>query len=253
MARISYVRDLERTILKALQGGGKPLSKFRFYWNVAGRCLDPQFVTLYGRDYADRNPIRPRQARLLEMHTKCRKCATCLRERQTMWKFRGVEEYGMASRTWFGTLTWAPEHRFVLEANSRVRLAKAGTDFDGLTASEQLIELAKSAGRELTLMVKRIRKNTRAPLRYLMVTELHKDGFPHHHMLLHEIDPASPIKWADLSSEWRFGFEKWKLATAEDVGYVTKYLVKTRGIVRVRASLAYGRGAPVESARPDAV
>lgn len=221
---------------------------FRFSWNIAPHCESPQLVILEGRDYADRTYTgRPRQSRLLELTTKCRKCATCLRERQNMWTFRGVEEYGMAARTWFGTLTWAPEYRYVLEAQTRSRLKRGGTDFDGLAASEQFGELAKSAGRELTLYVKRIRKESGSPLRYLMVTELHQDGFPHHHVLLHETDPDKPVRKELLDRQWSGGFTKWRLAKPDKVWYVTKYLSKERGTVRVRASLAYGRGAPVES------
>lgn len=225
-------------------------SLFRYSWNVAGRCANPQIVTLYGRDYADRSRIgRPRQSRLLEISTKCRNCASCLKERRTMWQFRGIEEYGMSARTWFGTMTWSPEHRYVLEAQTRTRLTSGGTDFDRLPEGEKFDELAKSAGAHLTRMLKRIRSESEAPLRYLLVTEFHKSGFPHHHMLLHEVEPDKPVRKELLHRQWSYGFSSWKLADKDSVSYVTKYLLKARVGVRVRASLAYGRGAPAECAR----
>jgi hypothetical protein len=71
------------------------------------------------------------------------------------------------------------------------------------------------------------------------VAERHKTGAPHLHVLVHEVSPV-PVRWADLSGCWHWGFSKWNPADAKAVGYVVKYLTKQVD-ARVRASLRYGR------------
>ena len=60
-------------------------------------------------------------------------------------------------------------------------------DFDTLSDGEQFRLIHNEIGKEFTLYFKKLRKaakNTR--LRYLLVAEAHKDGFPHYHAFLHE-------------------------------------------------------------------
>ena len=246
MPKIRYIGDLRKTIAKALANGGRQHSLFHYSWNVAGKCTNSVTVELYAREYADMAPLKPRKAAMLTLETKCRKCKQCLRERQSLWAWRGVEEWQMSSRSWMGSLTWHPDRLFVLVSMTRLRLARGGTDYDTLSKEEQFEELHKTAGAELTLFLKRLRKLSNAPLRYLLVTELHKSGVPHHHMLLHEVSPEKPVRKAFLEDLWTHnGFSHWRLVTDKRAAiYVTKYLNKAK-LARVRASLRYGEGGAV--------
>lgn len=94
--------------------------------------------------------------------------------------------------------------------------------------------------REFTLFFKRLRKVTGAKIRYLLVAEQHKDGWPHYHALLHEKGVA--VTKRQLEHEWRLGFTQFKLVPLDDphvAGYVTKYIAK-QALARIRASLRYG-------------
>ena len=52
----------------------------------------------------------------------------------------------------------------------------SASDFDALASAEQFRLLAQVSGADLTLWLKRVRKISRAPLRYLAVAERHKSG-----------------------------------------------------------------------------
>lgn len=148
----------------------------------------------------------------------------------------------MAERTWFGTLTLRPERQqFVLD-NARMKLARQGLDFDGLSEVEQFRLRHEFVSLELTRWLKRVRKNSEAPLRFCLVAEAHKSGAPHYHVLVHESDPARPVRKSVLCEAWTWGFTRWKLVEDQRAaGYVTKYLSKS-ALARVRASLKYGTG-----------
>ena len=179
------------------------------------------------------------------MQARCRRCGNCLQHRRNLWTARARDEIRGSSRTWFGTLTVNPEHRMRLYAlavrSTYDRRSEAWTD---LSATDQFQAIAKSLSRDVTLWLKRVRKISGVPLRYLLVTEAHKDGFPHLHILLHEPTDAK-VRKAMLESQWRSGFSHWRLVDANDERaalYVCKYLAKD-ALTRVRASSRYGRGA----------
>lgn len=238
-----HIGNLRRLIVKALLNGGKAKSFFRFEWNVAGRCTDPQLITLEGREYIDRVLINPRHPQSLELTTKCRRCANCLWERQMSWSQRAMREYEMASRTWFGTLTLAPGQHHIMLARASTRLRKGGTSIERLGIVENFEEHAREVGRELTKYFKRLRKNYGASITYLAVTEPHKTGLPHYHLLIHE--RGKPLLKKQLVAEWQLGFCKFKLMrTGKAAAYVTKYLGKMK-TTRVRASLKYGGEAAI--------
>ena len=158
-----------------------------------------------------------------------------------MWAARAILETRRAYRTWFGTLTVSPQVHYVHLARARQRLGAQGIDYDCLSHGEQFAELQTHSGREVTLMLKRIRKATKAPFVYLCVAEAHKSGLPHYHVLIHERDDTQPIRKATLDAEWRIGFSQWRLVRdAKTATYLCKYLGKSSS-VRVRASLDYGR------------
>jgi hypothetical protein len=241
--RVRYVRDLQRTITKAMSQGGKAHSLFRFSWDVSSNCSNPQTMEIYGRQYADREYTRPLQSRMLTMTVRCRSCVNCMKKRAKAWEIRAVTEYARAPRTWFGTLTLSPANHFLNEVKTRKRLAAAGTKFDDLALDARFAEATKTLARELTLYLKRIRKESQAKFTYLLVTEAHKSGLPHFHMLLHENDPDKPVRYETLASQWPHGFEYWRLLGEDEsarCAYVAKYLSKSK-LARVRASLHYGR------------
>ena len=96
-------------------------------------------------------------------------------------------------------------------------------------------------GRQFTLGFKRLRKNTGASIRFVLVAERHKSGAPHFHALIHEAVGSPPVRYADLYRDlWSLGFSKYKLAEKGHASYVTKYLTKSSE-ARVRASLRYGQ------------
>lgn len=98
--------------------------------------------------------------------------------------------------------------------------------------------LVTAAGRYITTYTKTLRKRG-FQFRYIFVPELHRDGFPHFHGLIHDQGPDL-IKWADLAACWVAGFQVSKaVRDARALRYVTKYLSKDR-LGRVRASLNYG-------------
>lgn len=184
----------------------------------------------------------------LELATPCRKCDVCLQHRRRLWTARALAETRAAPRTWFGSLTLRPEARLTMLSRARVRYAENETvnpatgeivrdDLDALGLGAEFLALHREISSEITRYLKRVRKRSGASLRYLCVAERHKDGFPHYHMLLHEV--AGHVSWEILSSEWPLGFEKWKLADKSKAHYVCKYLAKS-SVARVRASLDYG-------------
>lgn len=93
---------------------------------------------------------------------------------------------------------------------------------------------------EITKYLKRVRKKSGAPLRYILVAEAHKSGLPHYHMLIHECDPSRQVRHKDLTAAWSWGFTRFKLVeTSNTAWYVCKYLSKAQ-LARVRASVRYG-------------
>lgn len=157
-----------------------------------------------------------------------------------MWTARAKRETGRAARTWFGTLTLSPDAHYANLCRARMKMSRQGLDYDLLPYGEQFVLLHNEAGREITLMLKRLRKATKSPFVYLCVAEAHKSGLPHYHLLVHERSHALPIRKAQLDAEWRIGFCKWRLVTdLRQATYLCKYLSKSTA-ARVRASVRYG-------------
>lgn len=220
-------------------------------WDIAGNCEQPVPVELKGRQrlYQERyvtitnsNPqSRPRFA---DMFVRCRKCRTCLNAKAAQWRLRSSGEYRQSERTWLCTLTLDPaaHNRMLFQAHSRLR--KAGVKIGELSDAEQFLEREAESYRELQLWMKRLRKNSGSSLRYLAVTERHKSGLPHYHVLLHERDPERPVRYnRHLKASWQLGFAKFNLVSdVRGAVYVVKYLTKSPE-ARVRASAHYGAAA----------
>lgn len=135
-------------------------------------------------------------------------------------------------------------------SRARQRLWSGGTDFDALSPHEQFMERMTEIGREVTLYLKRVRKESGARVRYLLVAEAHKTGLPHLHILVHEASPDKPVRHKTLEGQWKLGFTRFKLAhDVKTASYVCKYISKAL-LARVRASLRYGQG---EAERPEGI
>lgn len=224
-------------------------------WDIAGQCLNPREFRMdaaASRIRGERLVRAPGRPYSVVLTVRCRACEWCLRQRAARWAFRAVEEIDSACRTWFATFTFTPQNHVVMRARASRRLAAGGTDLALLSATEQHVELSREYGAELTKYFKRIRKNSGAPLRYILVQEPHKSGLPHFHALIHESDEARPIRHRTLTTGWRLGFSKIKLCEGSKTAwYVAKYLTKNAW-VRVRASLRYGKTDALTRSEPTA-
>lgn len=216
-------------------------------WDVAGKCQSPVTVLLHGRRelknerYSVVNMHDPNsKPTFVEVIAPCRMCDACLRKRAAMWRYRALAEYEHSARTWFATLTMSPASVMHILSRVRVSLSKQGIDLDTLPADKQFAALADAGYRDVQLWLKRLRKKGHV-FRYFAVTEAHKSGVPHWHVLLHECDKESPMRYDGcLKGSWHLGFDSYKLLhDGKACAYATKYLHKQSG-ARVRASLLYG-------------
>lgn len=259
--------QLERVALKSLapRGAlkiGRPISQsLRYFeWDISGRCIRPKMVELTSRPerrnsarwlYVGKGTPKPMQIDLL---VRCRNCEPCLQQRRILWTERVKREFAGSGRTWLCTFTANPLAHARYEYAARAYCDRNGVDYDALPEEERFALLCRAPmsrsgenwikyptmGAELTNMVKRLRKNTKVPFRYLLVFEKHKSGKPHVHMLIHEQDVTLPLRKRAIEKEWRHGFTNVKLV--DDVNgatYAAKYLSKSK-CARVRASLCYG-------------
>lgn len=269
MSKPRHISDVRALARRALAAGGTIARPYVVEWGIAGRCSNPVTITVAGRPPPDmvlqvdpwgkaryRNGKQRLQAPLdpmwgvtvevpmwVDMEVKCRKCANCLRARAREWAMRAQSETSQAQRTWFGTLTLRPEEHHRAENLARKRISvRAGLDYDLFSQEEQFRERVNQITPEVTLWLKRIRKNSGAKLRYILVAEAHKTGLPHLHILVHEVAEGGAVKHKELTSQWKLGFSKFNLV-AEDkrpAWYVCKYLSKS-AMARVRASVRYGK------------
>lgn len=177
------------------------------------------------------------------IRVSCRKCEECLKHKRRLWTARAIAETRNALRTWFGTLTVSPERRFQATLLAeRKALRRRCESLDALTATERTKLIAAELNPEVTRWLKRVRKQSGAALRYLLVVEAHADGFPHFHLVLHETSLAQVSK-RTLEGQWTYGFSSWRLVPVGEmrqVTYVCKYLTKSAQ-TRVRASRQYGQ------------
>lgn len=232
----------------ALERGARMVRPGVVAWNAAGRCENPYTRTLkgiphnvWGRVEARENSTR---TRFLDVEVPCRRCPPCLFRKRLHWTHRGEAETLAARRTWLVTLTFKPEVRAAMEWKARA--AVGDETWRELSLEQRSTKLAAQAQPYVTTWLKRVRSQSGAALRYLSVCELHKDGMPHVHLLVHEVGDM-PVRHAVLTGQWsQNGFSNAKLVeTGEEhkaADYPAKYLSKNP-ITRVRASVGYGHGA----------
>lgn len=236
MFRVSDHATVSGIASAAVQAGAQYTAPGRVAWDLAAKCQDPQPVHLEGVGRVKEAAFLrvPGIAPFVEMTVRCRKCEACLRFRASVWRNRAIAETAHAPRTWFLTLTLNPDNRWRVDYLASKRCPE-------FSAPEKQFRLRHSViSAELTKYLKRVRKESGAPLRYCLVAEAHKDGFPHYHLLVHETDLEKPVRHAVLSKQWSMGYSNVKLVDDPRAAYyVAKYLNKSSD-ARVRASLDYG-------------
>lgn len=203
------------------------MNTVRVSWDISQGCLKPYAAVIGSCPPAnDNSPIeyvREPVTRWVEILSPCRKCEPCRENRQRLWKRRMRIELASSQRSWMGTFTINPHHRFLFSLKS------GSKDF---MASHDVIS------KEITKYFKRLRKSG-LKFRYVLVTEAHKDGYPHYHCLIHE--GATPIPKSRLQAEWPYGFTTFKLVKDHKAAfYIAKYLAKDAR-TRIRASQHYGQ------------
>lgn len=168
---------------------------------------------------------------------RCKRCEGCMRVRQYNWVCRAAHEQAFAKRTWFVTYTFRPSERANVQRRASAMEGEHSTT----------MRLVAAAGEYVSDGVKSLRKRKYA-FRYLVVPELHQNGFPHFHGLIHDL--RGDLNWDILTDAWAHGWSVCKIVRdANALRYVTKYLSKER-LGRVRASLGYGNiGAVIDEAR----
>jgi hypothetical protein len=239
--------DLRRRARRALSAGAESITPTFIKWDVASGCENSISMEYFCLPWAD----RPGSGLTLLMEVKCRKCGTCLRQRGHHWRLRCQTEFQNSQRTWFVTLTLRPDEQFKALSAARKRASARGEDYESMTPQRQFQGRVSAISPAITRWMKRVRKNSGAKLRYCIVSEAHKSGDPHFHVLLHECPSSPPVLHRHLTS-WKLGFVNAKLANdANAAAYVTKYLSKSM-LSRVRASILYGKSPPspsIEDAR----
>ncbi len=248
---------------RALEGGARRLSMSACEWDISGNCLLPYRTEYVGRPRTGPidNPDKffvfegKKMTMRVDILTRCGRCEPCGRARAAEWRIRTQQETARAARTWFGTLTLRPDLQYRMLEIARANAGARAIPWDELDDDQRFKRQADASLKEVTKYLKRVRAMSNVPLRYVCVTEKHKSGLPHFHLLVHEVE-LRPVTHRILSSQWRLGFEKWRLIPFDNLktaSYLCKYLTKTLA-VRVRASKFYGQsqatvGAAVTSIR----
>nr|QJB20415.1 MAG: replication initiator protein [Microvirus sp.] len=246
MQQRCHYRSAKAAATVALSIGGRSTSATSVEVDYSGRCERPVPVTIWGRNtHSRRDPKSyetPSGQRIdVDMHVRCRQCPACLRARSAQWTYRAQAEIRGSQRSWFVTLTLRPDLQHRAACQAEVIARKRGIKWDEITARQSFVLRTKVIGEEITKYIKRVRKESGARLRYIVVAEAHKSGLPHFHMLVHECEGSPPVLHRHLSAQWRMGFTRVKLVEegTKAARYVTKYLAK-EALSRVRASLSYG-------------
>lgn len=252
MPRMLHHDRMVNLFIRAMNGGAQRVSLNRLIWQCHGNCLNPWVTEVYGRPRNHSgDPFRPdkhftfkggQMPLCVEISTRCRKCDKCRKARADEWRYRAREELRRAARSWFGTLTLSPAAHYRVLCEARAHASARAVPWATLTDDERFKRVALTSLKEVTKYIKRVRKQSGVPLRYICVTERHKSGLPHFHLLVHEVE-LRPVTHKILSSQWTLGFEKWRLVPFEDLNsarYVTKYLTKDAK-TRIRASQLYGQ------------
>lgn len=265
MSRAYRLREARAYAKHALSNGGVLTTPTQVEWAVHGKCSNPREVRLEARkdpreDFYDERPIHT------QISVRCRQCPNCLRFRAWQWRERAKREIALAERTWFGTITLSETEQLKALYRAQLGAKRRGVvwdhpveraygeslvDYERRCSLWRFARIVRAIAPEITKWLKRVRKESGAKLRFLLVAEAHKSGRPHFHILINEAVGSSPIRKRTLDGQWKLGFTQFRLVAEGDkaAAYVTKYLTKSV-LARVRASIRYGT--PSESvARPE--
>lgn len=214
-------------------------------WDISGTCDKPVPVTKHSRASGLAKSLRkgavmPPGIELVLL-TPCRQCASCLRYIGNFWRGRAQSEIEAARRTWMVTFTCRPDFHVWMDHACATR----ERNFWGQPPDKIFAARAKVFGQEVTKYLKRLRKESGAKIRYLLIAETHDGpdtsdflrGRPHYHMLLHEAE--TPVSKRLIQGQWHHGNTGCKLADSGASWYVSKYITKAKQ-ARVRASVRYG-------------
>lgn len=250
---------------RALANGGQRKSLFHVHWDISSQCERPNYLEIEGRLAPLKNAGHPDMDIVihdnglfyfrdfapgttpltLTMEVKCRRCPKCLSDRAHHWRMRAMHEINVAPRSWFGTLTLSAEQQQRATWQAEYDLGKGGTRFYDLSPDERFSETIRVIGKDVTKWLKRIRKESKAALRYFLVAEAHKSGLPHLHILIHEKFDSLPVGERTLRGQWHLGYSKFNLVNdPRAAAYVCKYLSKSMN-ARIRASIDYGKAESV--------
>lgn len=232
------VNDASAKLL--MQGRATIKSPLEVEADLSGNCDRPVTIQHHGRPSHNALGAVVSVNRYLTMTVPCRKCPKCLRRRQWHWTMRAKSELGSCERTWFGTLTLRPDEQFMALSRARSRARTRGVHFEEMTEADQFRAIDQQIAPDLQKWLKRLRRMTGAKIRYVIVSERHKSGHPHYHVLIHQ--QRGVVAERDLRGEWKLGFSKFNLVPTDDpraAHYVCKYLGKDIA-AKVRASLSYG-------------
>lgn len=212
--------------------------------SFAGNCETPVYMYMAGLpdQTLDQLGIRQLGRTTTHLYVRCRKCPACLKQRGRVWRARATAETLAARRTWFGTLTLHPDR--ATQARYAADRALQNAISDRCDPTNIFKAMCNEVTPEITRWLKRLRKNSGALVRYMLVAERHKSGMPHWHCLIHEYSGAVPKRTAQEA--WRYGFSQFKLVDENDtkaVRYVCKYVAKEAS-ARIRASRHYGGALP---------
>jgi hypothetical protein len=142
-------------------------------------------------------------------------------------------------------LTLAPAQALQAKFAAECKLIERGHTLSEVCKADHFRAVAAVVAPEITRTLKRIRTNSGARIRYLLVCEAHEgggphDGMPHWHILIHEHE--GKVTKRKLEASWRYGFSHFRLVDRQatrTAWYVCKYLSKS-ALARVRASQSYG-------------
>jgi len=172
----------------------------RWFVNAAMACETPvriEYVATSTFGVTAKKPLT------LEVLHRCRKCAPCEKARSRMWAARAAVEFDQSARTWFGTLTLAPQHhaavdQWVASAGlwpDRSRLSDAQFKKALFRARAGVVGEQVSTWLNILRDAAYLRLHKREVIRYLLVAERHDSGKtadfmrgrPHFHLILHEV------------------------------------------------------------------
>jgi hypothetical protein len=180
-------------------------------FNLAMDCENPYTYEVFARTPRG----RPRDFRWAIVHSRCRRCGMCKSTHGRFWAARAVTEFNRWPRTLLGTFTMSIETHEMFDLWIETGVGgRPRENLNLLTDQERFTARCRVIGDEITLYLKRIRKQLRTSFRYLLIAEAHDSeatddrlrGRPHYHILLHEKKVGTLVRGDPREAmPWRYG------------------------------------------------